>query len=260
MKLEVLVSTMHQDNLSLIEKMRITGDAIIVNQCNHFGYIEKKNNNRVVRMYSFNERGVGKSRNSALLRSNADICLMADDDMVYVDNYEEIVINAFKENPQADMIMFNVPINKNNGHKIIKVKKSERIRFFNSLKYGTVNIAFKRERILKENIFFSLLFGGGARYSCGEDTLFITESLKKGLKIYSNTATIAEIEEGDSSWFTGYNEKFFYDKGVLYAAISKSFSYLLAMQFVYRKKNMFKDSLSPISALSYMFKGIKDFK
>ncbi|WP_191560019.1 glycosyltransferase family A protein [Metabacillus idriensis] len=260
MKVEVLVSTMDQSDISIVDKMNISGDAVIVNQCDRQFYTESKHNGRNVRMYSFNERGVGKSRNNALMRSNADICLMADDDMVYVDNYEEIVLNAFKENPNADMIMFNVPITKSNGQTLIKVKKNERIHFYNSLKYGTVNIVFKREKIVKANVFFSLLFGGGAPYSCGEDSLFITESLKKGIKIYSNTAVIAEIKEGESSWFTGYNEKYFFDKGVLYAAVSKKMAYLLAFQFVYRHRKLYEnDHMTPKIAFNHMIRGIKSF-
>lgn len=259
MKVEVLVSTMHQNGLSLINRMNIKGDAIIINQCDQNGYIESHDHNRSLRMYSFNEFGVGKSRNNALMRSNADICLMADDDMVYVDNYEEIVINAFKENPKADMILFNVPIYKKNGQKIVKVKVNKRVSFFNSLKYGTVNIAFRREKIINANIFFSLLFGGGARYGCGEDSLFITECLKKGIKIHSNKSIIAKIEEGQSSWFTGYNEKFFYDKGALFAAISKKSAYLLALQFVIRKRKLYLDNLTTRAALNNMILGIRNF-
>ncbi|TES53628.1 glycosyltransferase family 2 protein [Halalkalibacterium halodurans] len=258
--MEVLVSTMDQNDLSIVDKMNITSDAIIINQSNRHDYIESKLNGSLIRMFSFNERGVGKSRNSALMRSNADICLMADDDMVYVDNYQEIVAKAFEENPNAEMIMFNVPINRKDGKKIVKVKKNGKVRFYNSLKYGTVNIAFRREAILKANLFFSLLFGGGTRYGSGEDSLFITNSLKKGIKIYSNTAVIAEIEEGTSSWFSGYSEKYFYDRGALFQAIGGNLlSFLLIIQFLLRKRPLYSQQIDTVSALKQMIKGRKDF-
>lgn len=260
MKVEVLVSTMDQDDFSLVRQMNLTSDAIIINQCNRHSFEEFLSPyGKNIKMYSYNERGVGKSRNSALMRSNADICLMADDDMKYVDGYEELIIDAFRETPKADIILFNVPITKKDGQKIVKVKRNERIRFLNSLKYGTVNIAFKRNKIVQNNIFFSLLFGGGANYGSGEDSLFITECLKKGLKIYSNTAVIAEINEGNSTWFSGYNEKYFYDRGALFSAISKKLAYLLALQFIVRKKKLYKNEISPKAALNSMLKGIKNF-
>lgn len=260
MDIQVLISTINQKDYSLLEKMNIQSNAIVINQCDKNEITEFMYKGNKILWMSFNERGVGLSRNNALLRATADICLMADDDMVYVDNYNEIVINAYKNNRNADMILFNVPIYKSNGEIIKKVKKNGKVRFYNSLRYGTVNISFKREMIVKNNIFFSLLFGGGARYGSGEDTLFITDALKKRLNIYSNTSVIATINESSSTWFTGYNKKYFYDRGALFAAISNIGAYLLALQFILRKNKLFKDSISKKDAMISMINGIKDFK
>ncbi|MFJ8512853.1 glycosyltransferase family A protein [Lysinibacillus xylanilyticus] len=260
MKLQVLVSTMNQTNYDLIEKMNIQSDAIIVNQCdrNEIKQINYKGNN--IMFMSFAERGVGLSRNSALMRASADICLMADDDMVYMDGYENIVLDAFKNNPRADMIMFNVPIHYKNGQTKIKILKNDRVHFLNSLKYGTVNIAFKREAIFTKNIYFSLLFGGGAYYGSGEDSLFIKDALRSGLKIYSSTKVIADIMENESTWFTGYNEKYFFDRGALFQAIGGSkLSFLLMIQFLIRKRKLYSDKINSLYAFRQMIKGRQDF-
>lgn len=148
MNLEVLVSTMNQKDLSLIDKMKITSDSIIINQCDQhdfFDYTKVENKNRIIKMFSFSEKGVGKSRNNALMRSTADICVIADDDIVYVKDYENIIINAFRKTPKADMIIFSVDIFDKKGKKTKRLK-NKRVRFFNSLKYGAVRIAFKREK------------------------------------------------------------------------------------------------------------------
>ncbi|WP_261130798.1 glycosyltransferase family A protein [Bacillus sp. Marseille-Q3570] len=262
MKLEILLSTMYQNDCEkLLSKMNIKSDAIVVNQSDDdnvekFDYLGKK-----VKVMTFNEKGVGLSRNTALMRSSADICLMADDDMVYKDNYEKTVINAFKKRPDADIIIFNVPINKKNKNTKMKVKKNGRVRLINGLKYGTVNIGFRRESIIKNNIFFSLMFGGGALYGSGEDSLFIVESLKKGLKIYSNTEIIAEIEEGESTWFEGFNEKYLFDRGALFGAIGGNFvAYFLIIQFIVRKRKLFSESIGMVAALKFMLNGKNEFK
>lgn len=259
MKLEVLVSTMNQDDMSLVEKMNIQTDAIIINQTNKKDYRENIINGKKNRMYSFDERGVGLSRNNALMRSNADICLMADDDMVYVEGYEQIVINAFKQNPNADMMIFNVPIHKKNGETKIKVKKNGRVRFFNALKFGTVNFAFKREIILKKNIYFSLLFGGGARFGSGEDSIFITDVLKNKLKVYASTTVIAEINEEGSTWFNGFNEKYLYDRGALFKVIGGNRSTLLNLQFVIRHRKKYSSEFSMREAFKIMMNGSRDY-
>lgn len=260
MNLQVLVSTMHQVDYSLLRRMNIQSDAIIINQCDRNKVQEFKHNGNDIKFMSFNERGVGLSRNSALMRAGADICLMADDDMVYVEGYRDIVLSAFKDNPDSDMIMFNVPINQQDGETKVKVKKNGRVRLYNALRYGTVNIAFKREAIFRKNIQFSLLFGGGSRYGSGEDSLFIRDALKKGLRIYSSTKVIAEIEENESTWFTGYNEKYFFDRGALFQALGgKGLSLALMVQFIIRKRNLYSNTITLRTALQQMIRGRRDF-
>lgn len=257
MNIEVLLSTMNQKDMSIIDKMNIQGDAIIINQCDSYGYIEK-NGTRHIKMYSFNEKGIGKSRNNALMRSTADICLMADDDMVYVDGYEDIVAGAFESNPKADMIVFNVKIHNKDGSSF-KVKANERVRWFNCLKYGTVTFAFRRKKIIKNNIYFSSLFGG-AKYGSGEDSIFIWDCLRHGMKIYSDTTKIADVYNYESTWFNGYDEKYFINRGALFAAISKTMAHILILQFLLRKRSIYKNDMGILDAYKYMLKGMKEFR
>jgi ABC-type glycerol-3-phosphate transport system permease component len=106
----------------------------------------------------------------------------------------------------------------------------------------TVINAFKTTEQVATNAFglpmFNTMFGGGCRYSCGEDTLFLRECLRKGLKIVAVPAALASIQDGDSTWFDGYTDKYFFDKGVLYYALDKRFCKLHALihGFRYRKK------------------------
>ena len=76
MKLQVLVSAVNQDILTIAERMGLESDAIIINQTDHFGYEEYAYNGRRIQCYEFQEKGVGLSRNNALMRAEADICLL----------------------------------------------------------------------------------------------------------------------------------------------------------------------------------------
>lgn len=258
-KIESLISTMGTDPVDLMEKMNIQTNAVLINQHDKMGCQYIQHQTKDIRVYNFLERGVGRSRNEALMRARADVCLMADDDMVYVENYPEIVKAAYKRYPEADLIVFNVRIHMN-GQTIEKVKKSGKVNYFNSLRYGTVTFTFKRESILKENIFFSLLFGGGARYSNGEDSLFLWDCLKKGLKIYTVTDTIADVYNDDSSWFTGHNDKFFFDRGALFKALSSKHAHFLIYQYALRKHKNYKDEMSKKESIRLMLQGAEDFK
>lgn len=259
MKIEVLLSTMNQKDLSIVKKMNIQTDVLIINQTDNISYIEEVINGNRVRMFSFNERGIGLSRNNALMRSEADICLMADDDMIYEDDYEETVRNAFLKNKKAEFIIFNVPIFKRNGKKVIKVTKNGRVRFYNGLKYGTVNFGFKREVLLKHNMFFSTLFGA-SKYGSGEDSLFLTDSLKNKIKVYTCKEVIAHIEYRESSWNVGVNEKYLFDRGALFEAISGSMSLFLILQFAIRHYKMYSSKFKMTQAIQIMRRGSNDFK
>ncbi|WP_148630486.1 glycosyltransferase family A protein [Bacillus sp. E214] len=259
MKLQVLVSTMNQKDYSLVQKMNIQSDAIFVNQCDRYGFEDFEYNGNSIQYFSFSERGVGLSRNNGLMRSTADICLFADEDVTYIDNYYEIVLKAFGENPKADVILFNVP-SKNPDRPAHLTKKNSRVRWYNCLKYGAVRIAVKSDSLKQANIYFSLLFGGGAKYSAGEDSLFVSECVKKKLKVYAVPSIIGYVSQEDSSWFEGYTDRYFYDKGVFYYCLSKKWAKILCLQFIIRHSKMFKHEKTLKEAFMLMSKGIRDVK
>lgn len=254
MTLQVLVATMNQKNHSLLEKMNINSDAIVGNQCDRNEIEDFDYKGHKVKYLSFSEKGVGLNRNNMLMRASADICLFADDDVRYVSNYQDIIINTFKKIKDADVLIFNL-ISNNPSRQSSITKKVKRIRFFNCLKYGTYRIAVRTERIKWLNIYFSLLFGGGAKFSCGEDSLFIVDCLRKGCKIYAVPEVIGTVDQTDSSWFTGYNDKYFIDKGILFAAISKRLSLLLCLQFCLRHRKLFVGQKKWFEAMKLLFKG-----
>ena len=89
MRLQVLISTMHQTDHSLLDKMNIQSDAIVINQCDRNEIEEFEYKGHHIQWMSLKERGVGLSRNTALMRADADIVLFADDDVIYDDGYEK---------------------------------------------------------------------------------------------------------------------------------------------------------------------------
>ena len=53
-----------------------------------------------------------------------NIILIADDDVKYVKDYEKIILESYRENPEADMIAFFVE-SKNNNRKVRKLKSGK---------------------------------------------------------------------------------------------------------------------------------------
>lgn len=258
MEIEVLASTMNQEDYSIIEKMNIQTGAIIVNQCNinkisNIGY-----NNNNIKFMSLNERGVGLSRNTALMRASGKVVVFADEDEIFINGYDKVINKEFLKHPKADMIIFNVP-SLNPKRKTANIEKEKRIHKYNCMKFGAVNFAVKLDFLKKNNINFSLLFGGGAKYISGEDSLFIIDVLNNKGKVFASKEVIANVEQNDSTWFEGFNEKYFISKGALFYAISKSSYKFLCLQFLIRHSYVFK-KVGFWKALHLMEKGAKELK
>lgn len=255
MDIQVLVSTMHQNDFTILDTMNIQSNAIIINQCEKNEIIKFKRDQNEILFMSFAERGIGLSRNTALMRATAEICVFADDDVRYVKGYKNIILEAFKKNPNADMILFNLPSTNPNRPTHI-IKHSHNVKIYNCLRYGAVNIAVRTEKIKQANIYYSLQFGGGAKYSSGEDSLFIYQCIKNGLKVCAEPVTIGYVKQEESTWFNGYNEKYFIDKGVFFASLSKTWSRLLCLQLLIRHSEMWRERFKFSEVYSLMKQGI----
>ena len=258
MKLQVLVAAVNEEAECLSERMNLETDAIIVNQCDHFAYQEYQHRGRSVKCFSMAERGVGLSRNTALLHADAEICLFSDEDIVFYPGYEELVLKAFRENPDADLITFNFKVDPRRTT-YYNTEKG-RIRWYNYGRYPTYAAAARTESLRRANVSFSLLFGGGARYSNGEDSMFFRDCLKKGLHLYAETAELGEEIYRESTWFKGYNEKFFFDRGVLYHYLYGRLAGLFALCFLYAHKKEMLQKIGLSDAYRFMKQGIREGK
>lgn len=254
MTIETLISTMHQTDHCLLKRMNIQTDAIVINQCERNAFEQFEYNGYTIKWYDFSERGVGLSRNSAIMRAMADIVLFADDDLEYIDGYAQSILDVFEENKKADMIIFDVNIL--NDHREIrnfrKIEQCHSLYWYNSMRYGACRIAMRRNELLKRNVYYSLLFGGGARYSSGEDSLFIRQCLSKKMKAIAYPLRIAKVDSSTSTWYEGANEKYYMDKGILLYAAFPLIYPLIYVYYAGRYRNAQK---SFIYLLKTFFKG-----
>lgn len=259
MNIQVLVATMNQTDHSLLNKMNIQSDAIVGNQCDRNEVERFDFRGHDIAWYSFDERGVGLNRNNVLMRATGDIILFADDDVVYLDGYERLIIEYYEAHPEADVVIFNFKMKRGDANYYDRVATEGRVRKKDAAKYGTYCISARRESIRLSNTFFHLDFGGGTTYSCGEDTLFLQECLKKGLKIYSSKTIIGTLDHGDSTWFKGYDDKFFFDKGVLYYLIDRKLASVIAMYHCYKHRKKYSE-YGWRNAWKQMLRGIRYIK
>ena len=238
-KVQVLVATMNQKDFSILSKMNIDSDALIGNQCDENSIKKIVFKNHSIIFLNFNERGVGLNRNNALMRSKADYCIFSDDDVVFYDGYATKIAETFQKKPNADVIVFNI----DNEEDTVKrpIKRIFRVTRFNYMRYGAVRIAIKTRSIHEKGVFFNLCFGGGTAHSAGEDTIFLHECLSKKIKIYAAPLTLGRLENNrPSTWFVGYNDKYFSDKGSLFRLIHPRLWKLFCLVDAFRHRELYK--------------------
>ena len=213
-RLQILVAALNQNTTTLADRMGLECDAIVINQCNETAESMYHYKGYQIRCYHRESRGVGLSRNEALEHADAELLLFSDEDIVYHPGYAEEVIRCFDRNPQADLLLFNV--RQSAGRETYRNTDNGRVRWYNYGRYPAYAIAARTAKLKASGVRFSLLFGGGAKYANGEDSLFLRDCLRKGLRLYRSVEEIGEEKERESTWFEGYTEKFFHDRGVLY--------------------------------------------
>ena len=254
MKLEILLSCMYQEDLTIIDKSRITGDVLIINQTDCNDFCENNSENRRVRMYSTTERGLSRSRNMAIYNSDADVCVLSDDDEVFEENYDSIILENFGKIRDADVIAFDVQ------NKVTRLGTEVcYIGYLKSLRLSSCQLAFRRKSIVDKKIEFDVLMGTGTGNGCGEENKFLLDCLRAGLKIYYVPVRIAGLEEKESTWFSGFDEKFFYQRGSSTRYMPGLMPAMIyGLYYIVTKKKMYQDTISMKAAACALAKGIKD--
>ena len=255
MRVEVLISTMHQKSHDFLSKMNISTEAVVINQTDFENYEEFVFLENLVKIFCTSERGIAKSRNKALSNSSADIAVLADDDMQFSDDYENIVRSTFKKY-DADIIIFNFIDDDNESNR--KNFTAKKINVFNYMNYGAARIAFKNDAVKNKNISFKETYNDIPLPTCGEDTLFLREALKKGLRIIAVPEAIAKLEnDRNSTWFKGYTKEYFFDKGVVLGIAHPILAIPFALFLVLRHKEYSKSGFNRFKVFNEIFKGIK---
>ena len=124
-------------------------------------------------------RGLSRNRNNCIDHATADICLIADDDCRYRQEWLNNVIQTFVANPGVDIATFrdNNGIAPNYPHATMDLRSKCRNYYATSFE-----IAFCRSSV-QGHLHFNEMFGLGAPVlHCGEEEIFIHDALKLGLK------------------------------------------------------------------------------
>ena len=257
MELQILVATMHQTDESLLARMALPCAAVVVNQCDRDGRHVIPRPQGDVLWIDTPERGLSNSRNLALANATAELCLLADDDEIFNEGTAQTVVEAFAQRPNRQILSFQVvgierPLKR-------YAPREQRRSWLALNRCSSVEIAFRREAVQRAGVHFHPDFGSGARYAMGEENLFLWQCLARGLTLGYVPRAIGRIHLGQSTWFTGYDERYFFNKGANFAAMSRFWSPLLSAQYALRKRRLSQEKLPPQRLWRIMLKGRREY-
>lgn len=248
------MSCMYQKDASLVHNSRLTGDVLVINQCDRKDYAEFSTENGTIRMISTRERGLTRSRNLAIANAKADICLLCDDDETFVPDYAAKILNAYETLPQADLVIFKI-INRPPSFP----DRTQRLRFPQTMKVSSWQISFRRESLLRAGVRFDTLLGAGTGNGAEEELKFLMDCQRAGLKIWYTPVEIASVAQSRSTWFDGFTEAFFENRGATTRYIlGTGLASLYGVYYVLRKRKLYSSSISPGAALRATFRGIRE--
>lgn len=256
MKLEVLMSCMHQADDALVRQSGLTGDVVVINQCDRDGYDECATARGTARTYATRQRGLTRSRNLAIRESKADVCMLCDDDEVFVPDYEQRILEAYEGLPQADVIVFKMV-----NHPTPLPDRVTRLKFPRTMQVSSWQISFRRQRLLEAGVWFDELLGAGSGNGAEEELKFLLDCERAGLAIWYVPVEIARVGQEHSTWFSGFTEEFFENRGATTRYIlGLPAASAYAVYYVARKRKLYGGQLSPGKALLAIFRGIREDK
>lgn len=260
-KLEVLCVTMHQKDFSKYSQMNLQTDAVIANQASSNAYAEEEINGHTVKLVTTNTRGTSRNRNIALCHSTAEYVLFSDDDLVFVDGYEQLIQSEFADHPEADAIKFNLyDISSSRKISMRQIERFGPATRRNMGSSGVWGLVIKREVLIRNNLYFREDFGPGTENYCGEDTIFLQKLVNAKIGFFRSPVVIAGIDQTTSSWFEGYNEKYFTVTGKIFAATYPRIARLLAVRSAYRFSKRKGCTMKFTDILKCYFKGIREYR
>lgn len=257
-KLEVLVTTMHQKDFSKYKEMNLQTDAVIANQADINSIEECNIDGARVKLVTTATRGLSKNRNIAIanISDDAEYIMFSDDDLKFYKNYEDIILEEFRNNPSADAIKFNINFSISQKRLTMKpITEFKRVNRKQVTSFGVWGLVIKRDVLIGKKLSYNERFGTGTPNYCGEDSIFLQEMFKKKIKFYVSPKYIADIDQSSSSWFEGYNEKNFTVRGKVINECYPVLSFVLLLRSSFKTYIRGQVDMSFFGILKCYYKG-----
>ena len=230
---------------------------LIINQTDESNLLES--NYSSVRVINSFEKGISKSRNLGIKNAVKQIILIADDDVVFIDDFQNNIINTYNENRIASAICFQTITKEGNLYSKYP-KKTDELNNKQLRKVLSIELTFILGDIKYENCMFNEFFGLGSKFQDSETYFFLKKIKKRGLKIGFSPKNIV-IHESFSSSDEASSDRIIYARMAGFYKIYGIIAYLFLFKYMFFLVRKYSFSFSQIrKKFSVGISGIKDYK
>lgn len=262
LQLEILIATVNRNSLHFLDSMFQNNDIsdyqiLVVNQTSENNKIDSEDPK--IRTINSNETGLSKSRNLAIENAIGDICLLADDDVVFIEGFEKTIIQSYSDIENADVIAFKTLTTENKPYSQYP-KSTSKLEGF-AKEVLSIEITFRRASIANSKVRFNEHFGLGATFGDSENYIFLKDLMKlKEINLFFIPEYIV-IHEPFSSSNDIFSDRLVFARSALNYKFygNAAYVYVLKLIFFLLRKKLIK-----FSEISHKFKvahsGIQTYK
>jgi glycosyltransferase involved in cell wall biosynthesis len=237
--LEILVSTMNRNSLDFLIPMFpfchfSDFSILIVNQTEENKLLVSDFPS--IRVINSFEKGLSKSRNLALKNAIGKIVLIADDDVIYMNDFDTKIIQAYNQYDNKAVISFC--IEKPNGLLFKKYSPNAKknlslMELFNVL---SIEISLNKLILDKLGITFDENFGLGSEFQMGEEAVFLSDIKNKNQQIAFVPSVIAIHSEISSTEKIDFSKRYYVQGAFLTKVLKEDYFMGLATKLFFDVK------------------------
>lgn len=166
-----------------------------------------------VSVYELNGKGLSRNRNNCILHATSDICLIADDDIIYNKDSIRKLIDFYKNHEDVDLVTYQFSSDcQTKKYPKEACKLSDRP---NGFSISSIEISFRRKSIQGIIPFNELMGLGSPKTSAGEDDLFIFSCIKAGLNCWYIPLSLCYHKGKSTGQANGSDPRVIFSRGIL---------------------------------------------
>lgn len=260
--LEIVLATMNRNSLDFLIPMFPFFDfsnfsILIVNQTQEANLLISEFPS--VRVINSFEKGLSKSRNLGLKNARGKILLIADDDVVFKNDFDSIIIDTYNKFPSATGINFYAEKPDGTLFKKSISKTKEKIGQLELFNILSIEMTFNSEMLAKLELQFDENFGLGSRFKMGEEAIFLSEVKSKNQQLIIEPQVIVIHPTESTDDIISFEERY-YIQGAFFKRVTNMNYYfgLFLKVFFDLKQNKIKMS-QVFGAIKNANRGKNDF-